>query len=132
MSGTEENRSKAEIIEERKANLPLPEQPPGPSDFNSADGRTVNVGSGGQPTGNLSYGDDPTRGPATGDSAFRADPISGNVQGQGVGREGADGLGGIPNDAVAQGSKNKAGLAQTTGEDKGYPEKNDPADTKKI
>lgn len=39
-------QSKEQLIDERKANLPIPEQPPKPSDFNSADARTVNVGSG--------------------------------------------------------------------------------------
>lgn len=39
-----ENRSKADIISERQANLPLPEQPPTASDWNSADARNVNVG----------------------------------------------------------------------------------------
>lgn len=79
-------KDKADIIAERQANLPLPDQPPGPSDFNSADQRTVNVGSGEQPTADISSG----------------------------GREGADGLGGIPNDAATQGKKNKDGLVDTT------------------
>ena len=39
-------QSKDQTIEERKANLPLPEQPPATSDWNSADASTVNVGSG--------------------------------------------------------------------------------------
>ena len=39
-------QSKADQIEEVKQNLPLPEQPPVKSDFNSADASTVNVGSG--------------------------------------------------------------------------------------
>lgn len=109
--------------------MPLPDDPPGPSDFNSADQRTVNVGSGEQPTGDFSHGNDALRGPATGDSAVRADPATNktNVQGQGVGREAAEGLSGLPNDAVAQGSKNKAGLEDTTGKDYGYPQKNDPS-----
>ncbi|KAK5130431.1 hypothetical protein LTR08_002130 [Meristemomyces frigidus] len=122
------NKSKAEIIEERKANLPLPEEPPVKSDFNSADGSATNVGSGGI-SSSISSGDDPLRGPATGDSAVRTDPssLSTNTQGQGVGREGADGLGGIPNDAVTRDAKNKAGLVDTTNPDKGYPQKSDPS-----
>ncbi|EMC99188.1 hypothetical protein BAUCODRAFT_53302, partial [Baudoinia panamericana UAMH 10762] len=96
-------KSKAQIIEERKANLPLPEQPPVASDFNSADGSTVNVGSGGV-SDTFSKGNDALRGPATGDSA-------------GVGREGLES--GIPSDAVARGSKDKAGLKDTTGKDYG-------------
>lgn len=110
-----EGKDKATIIAERQANLPLPDDPPGKSDFSSADARTVNIGSGEQPTGNFSSGDDALRGPATGESIARADPAvtRGNVQGGGVGREGADGL---PNDAVAQGSKNKQTLSDTTNE----------------
>lgn len=34
---------------------------------------------------------------------------------------------GLPNDAVAQGSKNKAGLEDTTNKDYGYPQKSDPS-----
>ncbi|KAK4897400.1 hypothetical protein LTR17_026628 [Elasticomyces elasticus] len=113
-----DNQSKASIIEERKANLPLPEQPPVASDFNSADGSATNVGSGGV-SDTFSKGNDALRGPATGDSAARTDgSVTGeNTLGQGVGREGLEG--GIPNDAVSRGSKDKAGLKQTTGED--YP-----------
>ena len=64
----------------------------------------------------MSYGDDSLRGPATGDSAVRADAdeLKTNVQGRGVGREGADGLSGLPNDAVTRDAKNKAGLEDTT------------------
>lgn len=123
------DKNKSEIIAERQANLPLPDQPPTSSDFSSADARTVNVGSGEQPTGGFSHGQDALRGPATGDSAVRTDGISNktNTLGQGVGREAAEGLGGIPNDAVAQGSKNKSSLEDTTGKDYGYPQKNDPS-----
>ena len=39
--------SKADLIAERQANLPLPEDPPTASDWNSADARKVDVGSGG-------------------------------------------------------------------------------------
>jgi hypothetical protein len=75
------------LVDERKANLPLPEQPPVESDFNSADARSVNVGSGGVETGEM----------ATGGA-----------------REAKDGLGGIPNDAVAREAKGKGGLSDTT------------------
>jgi hypothetical protein len=44
MSG---QQSKADLIAERQASLPLPEDPPTVPDWNSADGRNVNVGSGG-------------------------------------------------------------------------------------
>lgn len=85
-----DNVNKKELIEERKANLPLPDQPPVASDFNSADARTVNVGSG-------AVSEPPTTG---GDFS--------------KGREGADNLGGLPNDAVTRDAKDKAGLADTT------------------
>ncbi|EFY92899.1 hypothetical protein J3458_004522 [Metarhizium acridum] len=39
-------QSKADKIAEVQANLPLPEQPPTASDWQSADARNVNVGSG--------------------------------------------------------------------------------------
>ena len=42
----EMTQSKADKIAETQANLPLPEDPPVASDWNSADARTVNVGSG--------------------------------------------------------------------------------------
>ncbi|KAK3722399.1 hypothetical protein LTR37_002390 [Vermiconidia calcicola] len=123
------DKDKKSIINERQANLPLPDDPPGKSDFNSSDQSTVNVGSGGVPTGGMTYGNDSLREPATGDSAVRVDESTQNtnVKGQGVGREGAEGLGGIPNDAVAQGSKNKSSLEDTTGKDYGYPQKSDPS-----
>lgn len=40
-------QTKADKISEIQSNLPLPEQPPTASDWNSSDARTVNVGSGG-------------------------------------------------------------------------------------
>ncbi|MCJ1462141.1 hypothetical protein MMC07_000741 [Pseudocyphellaria aurata] len=72
---TEPSKSKAELIDERKAALPLPEDPPVASDWNSADGRTTNVGSGGVQS-DVSYGngsDAGLRGPATADSNVRTD-----------------------------------------------------------
>ncbi|KAJ4351698.1 uncharacterized protein N0V89_007041 [Didymosphaeria variabile] len=103
--------SKQEIIDERKANLPLPEQPPTASDFNSADERTVNVGSGAQAS-DLSHsglGGDTLREPSTTDAVGS------------TGRQAKDGLSGIPNDAVTRDAKDKAGLEQTTGKDYGTP-----------
>lgn len=102
-----------DIVDERKANLPLPEQPPVASDFNSADERTVNVGSGGQED-SISSGSAALREPAIGDAS-------------GAAREAKDGLKGIPNDAVTRDQKNHSGLAQTTNKDYGYPSKNDPS-----
>ncbi|KAH0171955.1 hypothetical protein KCU67_g1932, partial [Aureobasidium melanogenum] len=116
------DKNKAELIEERRSNLPLPENPPTKSDFNSADPSTVNVGSG-RVSDTFSHGNDALREPATGDSAVRSADAT---LGQGVGREGKDGLSGIPNDAVTREAKNKSGLSDTTGQDYGYP-KNDPS-----
>lgn len=71
-----------------------------PSDWNSSDARTVDVGSGGVESA-VSYGGD-LREPAGGESGARTD---GEAFGrdaslpQGVGREGHDGLGGLPRDA---------------------------------
>jgi hypothetical protein len=86
MSG---QQSKEELIEERKANLPLPEQPPVASDWNSADARTVNVGSGGVAS-DISTGDAASSGlrePATQGSGVREE---GGVNMSGIGREGKE------------------------------------------
>nr|POE49265.1 hypothetical protein CFP56_32415 [Quercus suber] len=114
-------QSKAALIEERKANLPLPDDPPTSSDFNSSDARTVNVGSGSL-SGNTESG---LRDPSTGDSSARVDGNSFgvNTAGTDVGRV----PGGIPNDAVTRDAKDKAGLEDTTNQDKGYPQKSDPS-----
>ena len=73
------NKNKKDVIEERRSNLPLPDEPPVASDFNSADASTVNVGSGGVQS-DLSYGggSDSLRGPATSDSGVRTDGESFN------------------------------------------------------
>lgn len=86
MSGT--NQSKTDLIEERRSNLPLPDQPPTTSDFNTNDTSTMNATSGRDV-----------------DAAFSK---------AGGAREGRDGLDGIPNDAVSREAKGKAGLANTT------------------
>jgi len=118
-----EQQSKADLIEERKANLPLPEDPPVKSDWNSLDESKVNVGSGGV-SDTFSKGSDSLRGPVTQDSSVRTE---GAVGAQGVGREAVEGLSGLPDDAVARGSKGKENTAQTTGKDYGYPQKSDPS-----
>ena len=72
-----------------------------PSDWNSADASKVNVGSGGVES-DVSYGGD-IREPATSESAARTDGEAFNKnsdQPRGVGREGHDGLGGLPKDAL--------------------------------
>ena len=72
-----------------------------PSDWNSSDGSKVDVGSGGVES-DVSYGGD-MREPATGESGARTEgEVFGKEAGlpKGVGREGHDGLGGLPGDAV--------------------------------
>lgn len=59
-----------------QANLPLPEDPPTASDWNSADGRTVNVGSGAvqDDVSKMARGDESgLREPATAESSARVD-----------------------------------------------------------
>jgi len=80
------SQSKAEKIERVKANLPLPEQPPVASDWQSADARNVNVGSG-RISGDVSTGDGVTSGlrePATKSSE--------DIDMSGIGRQGKDAL----------------------------------------
>ncbi|KZM22083.1 hypothetical protein ST47_g6811 [Ascochyta rabiei] len=108
---TTDMKANPSTVDKVKSNLPLPEEPPVASDFNSSDARTVNVGSGGQ-AADISasgQGSSTLREPATTDSVGAA------------GREGKDGLGGIPNDAVSRDQKDHPGLANTTGKDKGTP-----------
>ena len=112
-STTTDMKGNTAAVNEAQSNLPLPEQPPVASDFNSSDARTVNVGSGGQEA-SISSGAGALREPAIG--------------GEGAsGREAKDGLGGIPNDAVSRDQKDHKGLTDTTGKDYGYPQKNDPS-----
>lgn len=86
--------------------MPLPDQPPVASDWNSSDATKVNVGSGGVQS-DVSYGagsDGGLRGPATSDSSVRTDGDEFNKNaGQpsgGVGRQGHDGLDELPKDAL--------------------------------
>ena len=129
--------SKADIIEQRKANLPLPDQPPKASDWQSLDERTVNVGSGGISSGgDLSAGGagDSLRSPATGASGARVDgeEFKTHTSDLNVGRTAKEGLSGLPNDAVSRDAKDKSGLAGTTGKDYGYPQKSDPSSGLKL
>ncbi|GME57908.1 hypothetical protein GTA08_BOTSDO01624 [Neofusicoccum parvum] len=89
-------------VDERQANLPLPDQPPTSSDWQSADARTVNVGSGGV-SSDISHGSGATNlhSPAVGGEDIT------------VGRTAKDGLGGLPSDAVARDSRNASGLEET-------------------
>ncbi|ORY14421.1 hypothetical protein BCR34DRAFT_585815 [Clohesyomyces aquaticus] len=121
---------KSQVIDEVKANLPLPDQPPVASDWNSADARNVNVSAGGQASdiSNSGLGSDSLRGPSTGDSAVRTDGEAWKTNtAANAGRQAHDGLDGIPSDAVTRDAKNKAGVTETTGKDYGYPQKNDPS-----
>lgn len=121
--------SKADIIDERQANLPLPDDPPQTKQQlwetpgGSANAENVNVGSGRNVASDID-----TSERATGASDARVD---GNEQkthtsGSNVGREAKDNLGGLPNDALAGKAKNASNAVNTTGEDYGYP-KNDPS-----
>jgi hypothetical protein len=88
--------TKQEKIEKVKGNLPLPEDPPGTTDWQSADARITGVGSG-SVSGDVSYGEGSTAGlrePATKSSA--------SVDMSGIGRQGADGLESPPRDAAAK------------------------------
>jgi len=92
-------QSKADLIAERQANLPLPEEPPVASDWNSADARTVNVKAGEKQAELPNSAVAATTGlqePATKASGVR--------QGDGadlshVGRQGQEGLKDLPKDA---------------------------------
>ena len=68
-----EQESKQEQIDRVKAGLPLPDDPPVAGDLESADARTVNVGSGGV---NVKLGTQSSSGlrePATAESSARVD-----------------------------------------------------------
>ncbi|MCJ1444748.1 MAG: hypothetical protein MMC23_005250 [Stictis urceolatum] len=86
-------KSKADLIEERRSNLPLPEDPPVASDWNSADASKVNVGSGGVQS-DISYG----KGSESGLRGPDAGSTTGGVDTK-VGREGRDNLDSLPKDA---------------------------------
>lgn len=79
--------SKADKIEEVRSKLPLPEQPPQPSDWQSADARNVNLSSGRVSAGDVSTGPGVTAGlrePTTKDSN--------DIDMSGIGRQGKEGL----------------------------------------
>lgn len=86
-------QSKEQKIAETQANLPLPEQPPTASDWQSADASKVNVGSGKQEgsIGTDSAAQAGLRGPSTKGHAMDMSSI---------GRQGKDGLSGPPKDAA--------------------------------
>ncbi|KAK7510531.1 hypothetical protein IWX49DRAFT_576603 [Phyllosticta citricarpa] len=110
------DRANPKTVEERQANLPLPDQPPTASDWNSADATKVNVGSG-KIESDISHGagNDSLRGPSSADSNVRTSGETGfPTTDINVGRTAKDGLSGLPNDAVARGAKNHPGLSDTT------------------
>ncbi|KAI0528322.1 hypothetical protein F5B22DRAFT_31229 [Xylaria bambusicola] len=82
---------KTKKIEEVRSNLPLPEQPPVASDWQSADARNVNVGTGGV-SSDVSTGAGSTSGLREPASKADADLSK-------VGRQGKDNLEGPPKDA---------------------------------
>ncbi|EAW07474.1 uncharacterized protein ACLA_021880 [Aspergillus clavatus NRRL 1] len=101
----DQNTDKAKEIEERKANLPLPDQPPVASDWQSADQRTVNVGSGRFEAPVSGEGNSALRGPATAGSSVRisGDELHKETQPTGkVGRQAVEGLSDLPKDALAR------------------------------
>jgi hypothetical protein len=85
-------QSKDQKIAETQANLPLPEQPPRASDWQSADARNVNVGSGKAeaPIGTSDASSAGLREPATKDS---------DMDMSNIGRQGKDNLDAPPKDA---------------------------------
>ncbi|KAH8698548.1 hypothetical protein BGW36DRAFT_396303 [Talaromyces proteolyticus] len=96
------NTNKAEEVEQVKSNLPLPDQPPVASDWNSADQRTVNVGSGRFESAQSGDSDSALRAPATAESSVRTDGDEYHTltePSSKVGRQGKDNLDGLPKDA---------------------------------
>ncbi|OTB10693.1 hypothetical protein K445DRAFT_322816 [Daldinia sp. EC12] len=87
-------QSKADQVEEVRSNLPLPDQPPVASDWNSADARNVNVGSGGVQS-DISTGAGST-------SGLREPASKKDVDLSGVGRQGKDNLENPPKDAKSK------------------------------
>lgn len=86
------SQSKADKMEEVRSQLPLPQQPPVSPDWNTADARSLNVGSGGIST-DISTGDAKSTGlrePAT---------VSSDVDMSKIGRQGKDNLETPPKDA---------------------------------
>lgn len=85
-------QSKQSRAEENRANLPLPEDPPAESDFNSMDQSTVNVGSG-RVESHAGTGPHST----TGQQALNTKQAQADMSK--IGREGKENLDGPPKDA---------------------------------
>ncbi|EXF78125.1 uncharacterized protein BDZ83DRAFT_641406 [Colletotrichum acutatum] len=86
-------QSKADKISEVQSNLPLPEQPPVASDWQSADATKVNVGSGGDAETTVGTGTGAT-------SGLRGPASKANEDLSNVGRQATEGLSGVPKDAA--------------------------------
>ncbi|KAL4934154.1 uncharacterized protein BDV17DRAFT_285893 [Aspergillus undulatus] len=95
----DQNTDKKAQIENTKSNLPLPDQPPVASDWNTADQRTVNVGSGGVEAPISGDNDSALRGPATASSSVREDGSETKRNTQPTGNVGR---GDLPKDALAR------------------------------
>lgn len=97
------DQSKAELIEERRSNLPLPDDPPAKSDWNSADARINAEGSefqgSDQQTGDPTVDANSINEPATKPSGAR---VEGGADLSNVGRQGKDNLDDLPKDAKAK------------------------------
>ncbi|GAD99814.1 conserved hypothetical protein [Paecilomyces variotii No. 5] len=101
----DKNTDKQKEIDEHKANLPLPEQPPKPSDWQSANGNIVGTGSGQFESPVSGEGNSALRGPATAGSSVRmdGDEFKKETQpGPGVGRQAKEQLNDLPKDALAR------------------------------
>ncbi|KAI8236209.1 hypothetical protein K4K54_003979 [Colletotrichum sp. SAR 10_86] len=98
-------QSKADKINEVQQNLPLPEQPPVASDWQSADARNVNVGSGGDAERKI--------GTETAATSGLREPASKAAEDlSSVGRQGVEGLSGAPKDAAARFNPNDLGIGR--------------------
>ncbi|KAJ9294367.1 hypothetical protein DTO271G3_6942 [Paecilomyces variotii] len=101
----DKNTDKAKEIDERKANLPLPDQPPTASDWQSADGKITGTGSGQFESPVSGENNSALRGPATAGSSARVDGEEFKKEtqpGSGVGRQAKDQLDDLPKDAQAR------------------------------
>ncbi|KAJ9194735.1 hypothetical protein DTO166G4_336 [Paecilomyces variotii] len=101
----DKNTDKVKEIDERKANLPLPDQPPTASDWQSANGKVTGTGSGQFESPVSGENNSALRGPATAGSSVRVDGEEFKKEtqpGSGVGRQAKDQLDDLPKDAQAR------------------------------
>lgn len=98
----DKNTDKGKEIDERKANLPLPDQPPVPSDWQSRNKEPVDGGSGRVEGPVSGENNSALRYPCTVASSARLDGdewLKETQPGPGVGRQGHDNLDSLPRDA---------------------------------